>query len=66
MGCNVGKSDQYVRYVIGILLVVAYLLHWLSGTWGWVSLIVGLILVITAAIHYCPIYSIIGVSTCKE
>jgi len=66
MGCNVGKTDQLVRYVLGIVLLVAYFLHWVTGAWGWVSLILGVIFVVTAAIRFCPLYVIFGVNTCKE
>ena len=66
MGCNVGKTDQLVRYVLGIVLLVAYFLHWVTSAWGWVSLILGVIFVVTAAIRFCPLYVIFGVNTCKE
>ena len=66
MGCNVGKTDQTVRYVLGVLLVVAYFLHWISGTWGLVSLILGIIFLVTAAIRFCPLYLIFGINTCSN
>ncbi|WP_457636905.1 YgaP family membrane protein [Oceanithermus sp.] len=66
MGCNVGKTDQLVRYILGIVLVVAYFLHWVTGTWGWVSLILGIIFVVTAAIRFCPLYVIFGINTCNK
>ncbi len=66
MGCNVGNTDQYVRYVLGVVFVIAYFLHWVSGFWGWVSLVLGVIFLVTGAIRYCLLYAIFGVNTCKE
>jgi len=66
MGCNVGKTDQMVRYVLGVLLVVAYFLHWVSGGMGLASLILGVIFIFTAAIRFCPLYAIFGINTCSN
>jgi hypothetical protein len=58
--CNVGKADRVVRAIaaLAILGVGVYLGTW----WG----LLGFILLITAAIGWCPLYNLIGVSTCKE
>jgi len=66
MGCNVGKTDQMVRYILGIVLIIAYFLHWVVGTLGLISLILGVIFVVTAAIRFCPLYTIFGINTCKN
>jgi hypothetical protein len=66
MECNVGKADQLLRYVLGIILLVAYFLHWVTGIWGWISLILGIIFIATATIRYCPLYIIFSINTCKE
>ncbi|WP_456446576.1 YgaP family membrane protein [Oceanithermus sp.] len=65
MGCNVGKGDQIFRFVLGVVLLLAYFLGWIAGTWGTVALIVGIILVVTAAFRFCPLYRLLGVSTCE-
>ena len=58
MSCNVGRTDRIVRAVLGILIIGAgfYFSIWLAA--------VGLILLVTAAISWCPIYAIFGLSTC--
>jgi|ABPT01.1.fsa_nt_gi hypothetical protein len=58
--CNVGKADRVIRVIaaLAILGVGVYLRTW----WG----LLGLILLVTAAIGWCPLYRLIGVSTCKE
>jgi len=58
MKCNVGKTEQIVRIVIGVGIVIlgVYFRSW----WG----LIGLVPIITGSIHYCPISDILGISTC--
>ena len=65
MGCNVGKGDQIFRFVLGIVLLLAYFLGWVGGAWGVVALIVGIVLVATAAVRFCPLYRLLGLNTCE-
>ena len=61
MNLNVGSMDRVIRVVAGLALVAWAI--WGTGAWhliGWA----GLILIGTAAIGWCPIYRIIGASTC--
>ncbi len=58
---NMGSADRIARLVIGALLVVLALTGTI-GIWGWI----GLILVGTAFINFCPIYRIFGFKTCQD
>ncbi|WP_291632912.1 DUF2892 domain-containing protein [Clostridium sp.] len=58
MKCNVGRTEQIIRIVIGILIVFIGLYY--RSWWG----IIGLVPIITGSIRYCPIYDILGISTC--
>ncbi|ACK41749.1 MULTISPECIES: YgaP family membrane protein [Dictyoglomus] len=61
---NVGKTDAVIRVIIGIVL--PHLTKWgvVSGTaWGVILHIIGTILVLTAALRYCPLYKLINKST---
>ena len=65
MGCNVGKGDQIFRFVLGVVLLLAYFLGWITGTWGVIALILGIILVVTAAFRFCLLYRLLGINTCE-
>jgi len=65
MPCNSGGMERIIRGILGIVLVLAWLLHWVVGTLALILGILGIIFVVTAAIGFCPIFSIIGVNTCK-
>lgn len=69
MTANLGNIDRAVRLVIGLLLFVAPLLNmpaiWSSAVLAYVSMGVGVVLALTALVRFCPLYRIIGISTCK-
>ena len=56
---NVGGADKTIRIVAGIAAVGAgiYFQSW----WG----VVGLVLIGTALIGWCPPYALLGFNTCK-
>ena len=63
---NVGLTDKWVRILIAVVILVLYGFHFVTGTLAMVLLIVGIILLFTSLIGYCPIYSIFGINTCKK
>ena len=64
MRTNVGTIDRVIRIVIGLLLVAYAIPIGLPNTgWNWIGWI-GVIPLATALIGNCPLYSLIGVSTC--
>jgi Inner membrane protein YgaP-like, transmembrane domain len=64
MPVNVGIVDQYVRIVVGLALVAFVFQDGLSiEGWHWAGL-VGLVLLLTAFFRNCPIYSVLGFTTC--
>ncbi len=59
MKTNVGATDKLIRIVVGVLLII-----WgIFGSKIWV--IIGLIPLITGLIGYCPLYTVLGINTCK-
>ncbi|MCP4388875.1 MAG: DUF2892 domain-containing protein [Gammaproteobacteria bacterium] len=60
---NIGTIDRIIRAVVGIALIAGYFLGMLAGTAGIISLVVGIVLLGTAAIRWCPPYSLLGINT---
>ena len=59
---NIGFEDRIVRLIVGLAAVVAgYFIH---GWIGWLLLAIGVGVLISSAIRYCGLYSILGWSTC--
>lgn len=61
---NVGSIDRGIRALVGIVLLAVYFLGAVGGTLGIVALVAGIVLLGTAAIGWCPPYSLLGINTC--
>jgi hypothetical protein len=59
MKTNVGSIDRIARMLIGLLLITLAAMGTI-GMWGWI----GIVPLATAAFSVCPLYSILGLSTC--
>lgn len=60
---NMGTVDRVIRAIVGIVLIVAFLLELLAGTIGIIALVVGVVLLLTAALRWCPPYTLFGINT---
>ncbi|MCI0516178.1 DUF2892 domain-containing protein [candidate division KSB1 bacterium] len=55
---NVGKTDQLIRLIVGGVIIILGLVY--QNWWG----LIGLIPVVTGILSYCPLYTLLGISTC--
>ncbi len=60
MKSNVGGIDKILRIVVGLAIIGwgFYAQSW----WG----AAGLLPLATALINFCPVYPLLGISTCKK
>jgi predicted RND superfamily exporter protein len=56
---NIGKTDRIIRVLVGLIVITvgAYFKSW----WG----AIGLLPIFTAALGWCGLYTLFGISTCK-
>ncbi len=59
MKFNVGTLDRVLRIIVGIVLIVLAITGTI-GVWGWI----GVVPLATGLFKFCPLYSLIGISTC--
>lgn len=59
---NVGGIDRVLRIVVGLALIAGFFLN-TDGAYRWAYLI-GIVPLATGLLSTCPLYSILGVSTC--
>jgi hypothetical protein len=59
MKVNVGSADKVIRIVAGVAAIGwgVYAQNWLGA--------IGIIPLATAAMGWCPLYSIFGIKTCS-
>lgn len=60
---NEGPIDRGIRAVLGIVaLVAAFTL--LNGIWQIIAGVVAFMLLVTAVVGVCPLYSVLRINTC--
>jgi len=62
---NMSSYDKLIRLGLSIVLIILYYKQVITGTFGIICLVVALLLTLTSLISFCPIYKILGISTCK-
>lgn len=66
MKVNMGNTDRLLRIVIAIGIAVMYWQGLIEGTLAYVLMALSVIFVLTSLISFCPLYTLIGVNTCKR
>jgi len=64
MNKNVGSIDRTIRALTGLAGIGVFATGMLEGTPGVLALVVGVVLLGTAAIGWCPPYALLGINTC--
>lgn len=57
---NIGNLDKAVRVLVGLVLI-ALVFVVPQTPWGWI----GVPVIAIALFGWCPLYSVLGVKTCK-
>jgi len=57
---NIGGIDNILRIALGLVLLSLIFIG-PKTSWAWL----GLVPLLTGLVSFCPIYKILGVSTCK-
>jgi hypothetical protein len=69
MNINIGTADRALRLIVGVVLIALALFSGLAMFDGAVvkygAVIVGLVMLGTAAMRFCPLYTVLGIRTCK-
>lgn len=60
---NVGTVDRAVRAIMGVAALVWAFLIGVSTGLGLVLLVLSVVLLGTAAVGFCPLYRLLGIST---
>ena len=66
MTCNVGGMERSIRIGAGLVALGIGFLAGLSSTMTGVALGVGVVLLLTGAVGYCPLFTLLGMNTCSS
>jgi Protein of unknown function (DUF2892) len=60
---NVGVIDLFVRSVLGIAILAYVAKDGVFQTGSIPGIIIGVVLIVTAVLRYCPLYQVLGFTT---
>ena len=66
MQINIGSTERMIRLIAGVVLVLLPFIADLTTACTWVSMIVGLVLIATGVLRFCPAWAIFGINTCRR
>ena len=59
-----GTTDRIIRTLIAVVIAILYFTNIITGTLGIVLLVLAVIFVLTSLVSFCPLYTLVGLSTC--
>lgn len=62
---NMGRTDRTIRTLIVLVIAILYWQKIIDGTLAYVLLALAVIFVLTSFVSFCPLYSLVGLNTCK-
>ena len=65
MKANESNLDRILRALAGIILLALYFTSAVTGGLGIVLLVIGAVLLLTAAVGFCPLYALLKIRTKK-
>ena len=60
---NMGTRDRIIRAIVGIALIAIWSLDLLQGMPAIIALVVGVVMLLTAMLRWCPPYALLGINT---
>ncbi|MCX7883267.1 MAG: DUF2892 domain-containing protein [Brevinematales bacterium] len=63
---NMGTLDRLIRLTLAAVIILLIVLKVLTGLWMIIGALVAVVFIVTSMIGFCPLYKLIGISTCKD
>lgn len=62
---NMGAADRIIRLLLAAIFAGLYFTNTVTGTFGMVLLVLAIVFVLTSLVSFCPLYTLLGINTCK-
>ena len=60
-----GTADKSVRVLLAIAVAVLYYFDVIGGTLAIVLMAFAIVFLLTSLVSFCPLYTLLGINTCK-
>ena len=60
MKINIGSTERLLRIIVGVVIIALGIYY--GSWWG----VIGLVPLLTGLSRFCPLYSMLGMDTCKR
>ena len=61
-----GATDKAIRIILAIAFAGLYITKLVEGNLGLVLLTIGGVLILTSTISFCPLYTLLGMSSAEK
>ncbi|WP_341227330.1 DUF2892 domain-containing protein [uncultured Arcticibacterium sp.] len=62
---NMGTTDKMLRIAVALVIALLYWQNIITGTLALVLIAVSVVFLLTSTASFCPLYKVLGISTCK-
>lgn len=62
---NMGNTDRIIRVLIAAVIAILFINNTITGVLAYVLLVAGIIFLLTSLVGSCPLYSFLGINTCR-
>ena len=63
---NMGIIDRSIRTILAVVVVILYVTGNITGMAAVILGVIAVIFLVTSAVGFCPLYTILGMSTNKK
>ncbi len=63
---NMGGTDKAIRLLFAMVVLILSLTKVITGTLAIVLILLAAVFVLTSMISFCPLYTLLGINTCKK
>lgn len=62
---NMGNTDRIIRVLITAVIAILFINNTITGVASYVLLVVSVIFLLTSLVGSCPLYSFLGINSCR-
>jgi ABC-type proline/glycine betaine transport system permease subunit len=66
MQINMSKLDRVLRVFVALAFLILFYTGAITGTMGTIGLVLAALLLGTVTFGYCPLYTLLGISSCPN